>query len=176
MLRQVDEDFFPHRAALAVVEEVDLVEHHGAQVVQGLASEQHVAEDLGGHHQAGGVPPDDQVSGDQPDLVGAVQPHVVPELLVGEGLDGRGVDHLLTIGEGLLHDPVGDDGLPRAGRRTDEGRLACVEGRDGGGLERVERESAVLHACGYPCRRDRTKGDNGTPDPGAGRGGPRQLV
>ena len=49
--RQVDDHLLPHRPAIGVLQEVHLVEHHDAQVVESLRSAvDHVAQHLGGHH------------------------------------------------------------------------------------------------------------------------------
>ena len=140
---QVDQHLLPGGAALFVVEEVDLIDDHAAEVGDLLAGEQHVPQDLGGHDPAGRVAADHQIAGDEAHLVLAQDPAVVAELLVGQGLDRRGEDDLFALAEGLLHQPVGDDGLAGAGRRRHEHALAPVEGGDGLGLKAVEHKAAV---------------------------------
>ena len=46
---KVDQHLLPYRAALDVIEEVDLIDDHVAEVLQTLAGQEHVAKDLGGH-------------------------------------------------------------------------------------------------------------------------------
>ncbi len=79
---QVDEDLFPGRAALAVVEEMDLVDHDGVEALELVARQQHVAEDLGRHHATGRVAPDDEVARDEP------HPLLAEELARSRGTSG----------------------------------------------------------------------------------------
>ena len=144
---EVDEHLLPGRAPLLVVEEVDLVDDDRGEVGQLLLGQQDVAEDLGGHHPAGGVPADDEVAGDQADLLLSQQGAVVAELLVGQRLDGGGVDDLPAFSEGLLDDPVCDDGLSGAGGRADQGAVARLQRLDGLLLEPVKGKPAILHLC-----------------------------
>ena len=73
--RKVDDHLFPDGAAGAVGEVVHLVEDHVAEVLQGRrARVEHVAQDLGGHHDHGGVAVDGVVPGEQADGVGVVAP------------------------------------------------------------------------------------------------------
>ena len=150
--REVDDHLLPDRAAEAVGEVVHLVHHHVAEAVEGGGARvEHVPQDLGGHHDHRGVAVDAVVAGEQADLVGAVALGQVVVLLVGEGLDRRGVEALAALGEGQVDGELADDGLARAGRGGDEDaaavlqRLACLD------LEGVEAELvqlAELCECG----------------------------
>ena len=72
--RQVDDHLLPHGAAVGVLEEVHLVEHDEAEVVQGRGpGVDHVAQDLGRHHDDRGVPVDRVVARQQAHLAGAVE-------------------------------------------------------------------------------------------------------
>ena len=49
---EVDEHLFPDGASVGIVEEVNLVDDHGGEVLELLAAEQHVPKNLGRHHLA----------------------------------------------------------------------------------------------------------------------------
>ena len=66
---QVDDHLLPHRAAVGVLQEVDLVEDDHAEVAQRPgAAVDHVAQHLGGHDHDRGVAVDGVVAGEQADL------------------------------------------------------------------------------------------------------------
>lgn len=144
-LRQVDDHFLPHGAAEAVGEVVHLVHHHVAEAGEGLGARvQHVAQHLGRHDDDGCVRVDAVVPGEEPDLVRAVAPDEVGELLVGERLDRRGVEALAALLQGQMHGEFADDRLarPRGGR--DQHPLARLQGLAGLDLERVQSELVHL--------------------------------
>ena len=59
----------PHRAAVRILEEVHLVEHDDAEIVERRRpSVDHVAQDLGRHHHDRCVAVDRVVAGQQPDV------------------------------------------------------------------------------------------------------------
>ena len=90
---QVDDDLLPHRPAVGVLQEVDLVEHDEAEVVERRrAGVDHVAQHLGRHHDDRGVAVDGVVAGQQADVAGAVALAEVAELLVRQRLQRRGVE------------------------------------------------------------------------------------
>jgi hypothetical protein len=93
VLRGLDHDLLPHRAPGIVVDVVDLVEDHIADVVKaaGILVDQ-VAKDLGGHHHRRRLLVNGVLAGDQADIALAVLAFEVAELLVAEGLQRRGVD------------------------------------------------------------------------------------
>ncbi len=178
--RKVDDDLLPHRAAVGVLEVVDLVEHDPLEALQGRgAAVDHVAEHLGGHHHHLGVAVDRRVARQQPDPVGAVEAHEVVVLLVRERLDGGRVEGPATRGERHRHRMLGHHRLARAGGGADEDRPAGVDGLDGLELESVEGEAPVggvghcaqaragpaghppfgtpLARCGVSCRRRRCR-------------------
>jgi hypothetical protein len=160
--RGVDDDLLPHRAPVGVLEVVDLVEHHVAQPVEGRrAGVDHVAEDLGGHHDDGGVAVDGVVAGEEAHGPRPVRPHQVAVLLVGQRLEGRGVERLPALGQGLGDGVLGHHRLPRPGRGRHQDRPAGVEGVEGAQLERVRLEpqpaeellaDAHVATCGVPGR------------------------
>ena len=71
--RGEDDHLFPHRPPVGVLEVVHLVEHHQAEPVELRgAGEEHVAQDLGRHHDHGGVGSVRDVAGQEPHRVGSV--------------------------------------------------------------------------------------------------------
>ncbi len=135
-----DDRFFPGGAPLLIRQVVDLIEDDAVDLVQipgGL--EEHVAEDLGGHHDDASVPVLGDVAGEETDLVTVDGPQVA-ELLVGEGLDRRGVEDAARPLERLVDAELRDDGLAGASGGGDHDRLALEEGADGLALEFVQRE------------------------------------
>ncbi len=139
--RDVDDHLLPHRPPVGVLEVVDLVEHDEAQVLEVPAGVDHVAEDLGGHHDHLGVSVDAVVAREQADSVGAVAPHQVAVLLVRQGLDRRRVeDPAVVLGQHPVDGVLGHHGLAGSGRSGDQHRLPPVDGRDRLLLERVEDE------------------------------------
>ena len=61
-------------------------------------------------------------------------------LLVGQGLDGRGVEALAALLKGQVDGELADDGLARAGGRGDEHALTGLQGLTGLDLEGVQVE------------------------------------
>lgn len=141
---QVDDDLLPHRTAIGVLEEVDLVEHDDPERTQaGTARIDHVAQDLGGHDHDGRVTVDRVVAGQQTDLVGSQPLDEVVVLLVREGLDRGRVERTQAIGPGGVDRVLGHDCLAATGGSGDEHRAPLVEGVEGPELEVVERERVV---------------------------------
>ena len=71
--RAEDEDLLPHPAPVGVLNEVDLVEHHGVQALEEIrAGQQHVAQHLGGHDDDRRPGAQRGVAGQQPDVLLAV--------------------------------------------------------------------------------------------------------
>ncbi len=140
VIRAEDDRFFPGRAALWIGEVMDLVEDHGLDVVQlPRALEEHVPQDLGGHDDDAGVTVLADVTGQEADIV-AVDRAEVAELLVRQGLDGRGVDDAAGAAEGIVDAKLGDDRLPGAGRGSDHDRISAQQRADRLPLEGIERE------------------------------------
>jgi len=144
-MREVDEDLFPGGTPLLIVEEVNLIDDDGSEFWELLSGEEHVAKDLSGHHPAGGVPPNDEITGDEADVFFTDEFAIVSKLLIGEGLDGSSVDDLFSVGEAALDEPVCDHGLASAGGRADEHALAFNEAFDGLSLEPIQLKSAIMH-------------------------------
>lgn len=104
VLRQVQDDLFPHGAAEPVREVVHLVHHDVRESVQsGRTRVEHVPQHLGGHDDHGRTAVDARVTGEQADLVRPVPRGEVGELLVAQGLDRRGVEALAAAGQGQVH-------------------------------------------------------------------------
>ena len=125
---QVDDHLLPHRAAIGVLQVVDLVEHDQPEAVERRrAGVDHVAQHLGGHHHHGGVAVDRVVTGEQPDLSRPVAFAEVAELLVRQRLERRGVERSTALPPGGLDAVLGDDGLAAPGRRGHDDVVAGVE-------------------------------------------------
>ena len=119
--RGVDDDLLPHRASESILEVVHLVEDHEAQVCQRIdVCIDHVAEDLGGHHDDRSIAVDHVVPSQQTDQVGTVLVHEIAELLVGQRLDGRGVEDPLPAFQRQMNRHLGDQGLSRPGGCRDD--------------------------------------------------------
>ena len=145
--REVDDHLLPDRAAEAVGQVVHLVHHHVGQALEaGRARVQHVAQDLGGHHHHRGVAVDRVVAGQQAHLVGAVALDQVVVLLVGQGLDRRGVEAFaLARPQREVHRELAHHRLAGAGGRAHEHAAAPFQGLAGGSLEIVQVEADVEH-------------------------------
>ena len=149
--RRLDDELLPDGAARVVVDVVDLVEHDVADAVdaRGLVVE-HVAQDLGGHHDDRRAVVDGVLAGDEPDVVLAETLAEVVELLVAQRFQRRRVDDVGGVGGGPAQrrrrletapdDVVGDHGLAAGGRRADQHAARAFELDDRLALEIVERE------------------------------------
>ncbi|MNL30497.1 hypothetical protein D3C87_1522360 [compost metagenome] len=100
---------------------------------------QDVAEDLGGHDEHRGLGREHHVTGDEADLVGQSRLEVAV-LLVGEGLERRGVDAARLRLEGEEDGEFGHHGLARAGGSRDQHGAPGCKGLHRLDLEGVERE------------------------------------
>ena len=108
-------------------------------VVVGLRI-QHVAEDLGGHHHDLGFAVEAQVTGEQAHLFGAKLRTKIPQLLVGEGLEGGCVEDLLTMGQGPIDRVLPHQGFTGSRGGTHHHRMPLIEGIDRLQLESIQRE------------------------------------
>lgn len=150
-VREVNDHFLPDRTPEAVGEVVDLVHHHEAEPPQRLrARVQHVPQYFGGHDDHRGIGVDTVVAGQQADLLRSVALDQIGELLVGQGLDGGGVEALAALFEGEVHGEFADDRLARAGRGRDEHPLAGLQRLAGLDLVGVQIEFVQL-AEGREC-------------------------
>ena len=139
--REVDDHLLPHRPAVGVLQEVDLVEHDEAEVVERAGSGvDHVAQHLGRHHDDRCVAVDGVVARQQPDVAGAVARRQVAVLLVRQRLQRGGVERAAAGLPRGLDAVLGDDRLAAPGRRGDDDVVAGVEGVDRLELEVVEGE------------------------------------
>jgi hypothetical protein len=124
---------------LLVGEVVDLVHDHVAEARQRRrAGVEHVAQHLGGHDDHRSLAVDAVVAGQQADVDRPVALHQVVVLLVGQRLDGCGVEALAAGLQRQVHRELADHGLPGAGRRGDEHVVPEVERPARLLLERVE--------------------------------------
>ena len=127
-IRQPEDHLLPHRAAEAVREVVHLVHHHVAEVRQrGRGGVDHVAQHLGGHHHDLRLGVDGGVARQQAHAVGAVAGDQVVVLLVGQRLDGRGVEALAGVFDGQEHGELAHHCLARPGGRGDQHPVAVGE-------------------------------------------------
>ena len=96
--RRLDDQLLPHGAARVVVDVVDLVEDDVADTVdaRGLVV-QHVAQDLGGHHDHRGAVVDGVLAGDEADAVRAEPLAEVVVLLVAQRFQRRRVDDIRGV-------------------------------------------------------------------------------
>jgi hypothetical protein len=137
----MDDDLLPHRAPIAVLEVVHLVEHDRPEGVERRRpGVDHVAQHLGGHHDDRCVAVDGVVAGEQAHPHCPVPLHELAVLLVGQGLERCRVERFSSLGQGLGHRVLPHHRLSRPGRRGDEDRPPGVERIEGGALEDVERE------------------------------------
>ena len=137
-----DQRLLPDRAALEVVQEVDLVEHRVLDVVElGGVLEDRVAQDLRGHDQDLGRRLQRDVAGQQAHVHVALLAEVAV-LLVGEGLDRGGVDAAPAARHRVVDGVLGDQRLARPGGRADQHVAAGPDGLGGADLEVVEAQAA----------------------------------
>ena len=140
----VDDGFFPDGAPLAVVHVVALIEDHRLHPRQGIVqfalAVEHVAEDLRGHHHHRRLPIDGQIPREQPHPLGAELPAKIPQFLVGEGLEGSGVEDPPAMGQGPVDGVFPDEGLTGAGGGAHHQGLALIDGGQGLLLEGIQGE------------------------------------
>ena len=102
---------------------MDFVEDHRAHVVDACPGDKHVSQHLGGHHQNRGVAVDHDVPCQQADLVVNPDGAEVPVLLIGQRLDGRGVDRSRAVLARHEDAKLANDRLSGAGRRGNQDRV-----------------------------------------------------
>ena len=121
-----------------------LVEDDVAEVLEEIGTlVDHVAEDLGGHHDDRCRGVDRVVPGQQPDVGRAVEGDEVVELLVGQGFQRGRVEDLPALPQGQPHGEFGNDRLARPRRGRDEHGLHPAERLQSLDLERVELEGVL---------------------------------
>ena len=141
VLREVDDDLFPHRAAEAVGEVVHLVHDHVAEPRErARLPVHHVAQHLGRHDDDRGLGVDRRVAGEEADGGRTVAAHEVGVLLVAQRLDRRRVEGLAARREREVDGELTHDRLARPGRCGDEDPTALLEGGSRAPLEVVELE------------------------------------
>ena len=173
--RAEDENLLPDPAAVRILNEVNLVEHHRVQALEEIgAGQQHVAEHLGGHddHRRPGT--QRGVAGQQPHVLFTVGGDQLTVLLVRQCLERCRVERLAVGGQGPVHRVGGHQRLagpggsghqyrvPRAppprpspGRAT--GRWSTPEqlpDADGEEVEDDERDCQREHGEGIRARRE----------------------
>ncbi len=149
VLGQVDHHLLPDRAPIGILQEVDLVEHDEAEIVQQPGpSVDHVAQHFGRHHDDRRVTVDRVVAGQQPDVGLAVHGHEISVLLVRQRLHRRGVERTPSLGSRCRDAVLGDDGLAAAGGDGDYDVLAPIERVERLVLEPVDRKRVALDEVG----------------------------
>ena len=127
--RGQDQYLLPDRTPVGILEVVDLVEDDHGQIVEERGTgEDHVAEDLGGHHHHRRPGLMGHIPGQQPHPALAVAQGQFGELLVGQGLDRRRVEGLGPRPHGPGGGVLGDQGLARSGGGGHQHRLPPVDG------------------------------------------------
>ncbi len=148
VLWKVDHHLLPDRAPIGILEEVHFVEHDETEVVQEpRAAVDHVAQDLGGHHDDGGVTVDRVVPGQQAHVVLAVHGDEVTELLVRERLDRRRVERPLPREASEVDAVLRHDGLAAPGRHRNDHVLATIERIERIDLESIDAERVLRDEC-----------------------------
>jgi hypothetical protein len=109
----------PRDPALAVVVEVELVEHHARRVGGLAAAQRHVREHLGGAADHRRARVDARVAGQHADAVGAELVAEREELLGDERLHRRAVERALARAQRAEVQRERDERLARAGRRRE---------------------------------------------------------
>ena len=93
---------------------------------------------VGCHNENGGVAVHHNVPSQQADLLVAPDLAEIPVLLVRERLDRRGIDGSRVVLARHEDSELANDGLARAGRRSDQDRVAVRERADGVELKVIE--------------------------------------
>jgi len=100
--------------------------------------------DLGGHHHDRSLPVRAQITGHQADLIGTELLAEIAQFLVGEGLQRRGVEHLLAVGQGPVDGVFAHKGFAGPRGSADHHRMPLVEGIDRLVLKGIERKRKEL--------------------------------
>ena len=143
MGRQVEHDLFPDRSSKGVLEVVHLVHDDEGEVVEDPPLVEHVAQDLGGHHDDVGIGVDCIVAREQADPRRADPFAQVAILLVRERLDRGRVERPLAFAQRPVDRMFGNDGLAATGRSGDEDGSSGIEVLDGLQLKAVKGEVAA---------------------------------
>ena len=95
----MQENLLPDSAPVGIFKEVDLVQHHPSQVSHGMAAcVEHVAEHFGSHHHHWRLGSQYLVAGHETNPVMPEHLSQIPVLLVGQSLNGCGVEGALSCG------------------------------------------------------------------------------
>ena len=142
--RAEDENLLPDPAAVRILNEVNLVEHHRVQALEEIgAGQQHVAEHLGSHddHRRPGT--QRGVAGQQPHVLFTVGGDQLTVLLVRQCLERCRVERLAVGGQGPVHRVGGHQRLARPGGSGHQYRVPRVQRVECLVLELVEGEGQV---------------------------------
>ena len=140
-VEQLEQRHLPRPASLGLGVEVELVHHDEPHVGGAALAEREVGQDLGGAADDRGIGVDGRVAGEHADVVGAEDLAQREELLADEGLDRRGVEAHLVLGQRRGVGADRDQRLPRAGRRREDDVVAAEQLDDRLVLVRVERRA-----------------------------------
>ena len=138
----VDDGLLPDGAPLAVVHVVALIQHHRLhprqRIVQLALAVEHVAENLRGHHHHRRLPIDGQVPREQPHPLGTERSAKIPQLLVGQGLEGGGVKYPPSMGQRPVDGVFPDQRFTGPRRGAHHQGLALVDGSQGVLLKSIQ--------------------------------------
>ena len=141
----MQDDFFPHRAAITIREVMHFVHNHVQQTGQRIrAGVDHVAKDFGRHDHDRGITIDREIAGEQSDAFLTIFGDEVAVFLVRQRLDRCRVKAFAVLLECEVDREFADDGLTRSGWRSNKHSPASFECFASTNLEIVEIERAML--------------------------------
>ena len=165
MIREVENDLFPHSTAGSIGQKVDLIHDHVGQAIEGRRfCVNHIAQHLGGHDDDLCIRVDRYVTGEQAYGLFAMLFHQVVVLLVAQGFNWRRIKALGSPAQRQRDSKFAHDGFAGAGRRADQYTMTVLHGLAALYLELIQR---VWQGCGkriqmsfshdspgYPCLED----------------------
>ena len=165
MIREVEDDLFPHCAAGGISQKVDLIHDHVGQAIEGRGfCVNHIAQHLCGHDDDLCIRVDRYVTGEQAYGFFAMLFHQVVVLLVAQGFNRRRIKALGSPAQCQGNRKFTHDGFAGASRRADQYAVTVFHGLAALYLELIQR---VWQGCGkriqmsfshdspgYPCLKD----------------------
>ena len=140
-LRQMDDDFLPHRSTESVGKIMDFVKNDVLKRKQGVGMlVQHIPQHFRGHHDNIRLGVDGRVPREQPDMLGAIDCGQIMVLLVAQCLDRGGIKRLDMMLVRQVHREIRDHRLPRARRGCHKDIVPGFQGFTRLNLESVKIE------------------------------------